>query len=246
MIKPRENTPPKRYIYVCYACVQLRYGRHSSQMRKRSSAKRSVYASHTDTAILRTGRVLFVNMVFRQCDIWQICKSENITCIQHVLKMSSNIFNKLPFNTIYEYSDNYRSISEIKSSIRLESQGCRSPLSASGDTLFAVSTSRIKPRWERTPRCCRGREIHSYPCTWATRSDKDPRKELVHEDKHRGSDYVAKQSARLRLGTSVNHPADPTTNMQRKKLSPSPRRALPAVLGSSRDSSRSMPRTNRR
>ncbi|EFN62810.1 hypothetical protein EAG_09806 [Camponotus floridanus] len=60
-------------------------------------------------------------------------------------------------------------------------------------------------------------------CTWDTRSDKGQGKELVREDKHRGSDHVAKQSARL--STSVNHPADSTTNMQRKKLSSSSRRS---------------------
>lgn len=56
----------------------------------------------------------------------------------------------------------------------------------------------------------------------ATRSDRGRRKEFVHKDKHRIRPCRQTERAHLRLGTSVNHPADPTTNMQRKKLSSSP------------------------
>lgn len=62
----------------------------------------------------------------------------------------------------------------------------------------------------------------------ATRSDRGQRKEFVHEDKHRIRPCRQTERARLRLGTSVNHPADPTTNMQRKK--PSRRRLRSDLL----------------
>lgn len=65
---------------------------------------------------------------------------------------------------------------------------------------------------------------------------RDQGKELAREDKHRGSDHVAKQSARLRLGTSVNHPADPTTNMQQRKKLSSSFRCRPRCSRSSRGS----------
>lgn len=142
-----------------------------------------------------------------------------------------------------EYSDNYRSISKIKSSISLESRGSSPYLPPE------IRSLPSRHRGSNTAESERGREIHSYPCTWATRSDKGQGKELVREDKHRGSDHVAKQSARLRLSTSVNHPADPTTNMQRKKLSSSSRRPSFPLFSKpilSRFFSSYAPRTNRR
>lgn len=165
-------------------------------------------------------------------DTYILCESEDITYIQNVLEINSNIFKKLPFNT------NIPTITDR--SARLNP---RSPSKAG-----AVDLPYLPPEIHSLPSRHRGsnpaeNERHDaagaakYIRTLvrglreATRAGEKSWYTKINIGGE-GSDHVAKQSARLRLGTSVNHPADPTTNMQRKKLSSSPRRRVPARIHS--------------
>lgn len=104
-----------------------------------------------------------------------------------------------------------------------------------GDPLHSISTSRIKPRWERTPAWWMlPRPRNTFVTTTGAREKSSYTKINI------GSYHVVKQSARIFVSTR------PSITLRIRRQTCNARSCRPRPLGSSRSSSRPTPRTNRR